>query len=123
MISGIPGPAAVGAKRTQRTAATRVRRKFVPVKYRNPARYLHRIILQLHAIANELTPIGFTLLETLPKENICYSMHYAHICPLLQRAARWPTYPPQSEGHVYVTMLLHKVLHKETMCTHYVIIT
>lgn len=43
LISGIPGPAAVGAKNTQRRAATRVRTKFVPVKNKRPARYLHPI--------------------------------------------------------------------------------
>ena len=41
MIYGIPGPAAVGAKHTQRTAATMVRIKLTPVKNINPIRYLH----------------------------------------------------------------------------------
>lgn len=42
LISGIPGPAAVGAKTTQRAAATVVRTKFNPVKYTKPVMYLHR---------------------------------------------------------------------------------
>jgi hypothetical protein len=49
LISGIPGPAAVGAKQTHRIEAMNVKMKFVPVKYRNPVKYLHP---QIHTIPN-----------------------------------------------------------------------
>jgi len=40
LISGIPGPAAVGAKKTTRTVAIRVSMKLDPVNIINPATYL-----------------------------------------------------------------------------------
>lgn len=46
LISGIPGPAAVGAKKTTRTVAIRVSKKLDPVNIINPAIYLQpRVIL------------------------------------------------------------------------------
>jgi hypothetical protein len=43
LISGIPGPAAVGAKQAHKTAADIVRRKLAPVKKINPVKNLHQI--------------------------------------------------------------------------------